>query len=147
MARGDQILTLGTTPVQFRYGSQENIQPPTKGNKMANAERLEHVLGIIEADLSKWDQASWGKIGECGTTYCLAGHAALAAGKKLKYQPAWYDHNQQIAFQTTDGDFISEVAMDYFDLELHEAAYLFDEDTDDFNDLKIRAKRVINKEI
>lgn len=116
---------------------------------MVNAARLEQVIGVIEADLSKWDQSMWAQRNPCGTSYCLAGHAAVLAGKQPLFVNK-YDsepNDEQIAFQTIDGEYIQDVAMEWLDLDEDEANYLFSAFTDDFDKLKIKVKEVINGEL
>lgn len=42
---------------------------------MPNVGLLRAVLAEIEADPAAWDQRSWARRTQCGTTYCFAGHA------------------------------------------------------------------------
>lgn len=42
------------------------------------------VEGIV-ADPASWNQASWGKISECGTTLCAAGRTVVQHGYELVY--------------------------------------------------------------
>lgn len=47
---------------------------------MVNIDLLEATMQAIEANPDAHDQDDWYYHGECGTTYCFAGHAALLAG-------------------------------------------------------------------
>ena|SRR5258706_8207228 len=55
---------------------------------MANLERLDQVINIIETNPERWDQGTWGSMTDCGSTYCIAGWACLLAGLTLN----WFDN-------------------------------------------------------
>lgn len=52
---------------------------------MANAIALKSALDHITAHPEEWDQEKWAEKTACGTSCCLAGHAAIQAGYELDW--------------------------------------------------------------
>lgn len=48
-------------------------------------ELLDHVRDHIGDHLDDWDQTYWSERSECGTTFCVAGFAVVAAGATMLY--------------------------------------------------------------
>jgi hypothetical protein len=46
-----------------------------------SADLFRRVADRIERDPDSYDQATWVRIGECGTVACIGGHALLEAGE------------------------------------------------------------------
>jgi hypothetical protein len=86
---------------------------------MGNIELLkktrEHILKYPETH----DQGSW----HCGTTMCIAGHAAILAGAELKKDARWADE----IVMYVDGERVSaeNFAMDQLRMTSADAGYLF----------------------
>lgn len=110
---------------------------------MADMARVEQVFDRITAEnLSMGD---WANAKEdpttnvsCGTTMCFAGHAAVAAGKTLKWEPKTdytydaatgrYTEEKIIGYtasRTTDGEDIEDFARNWLDLNYDEADRIF----------------------
>lgn len=103
---------------------------------MADVKRIDLVLDRITAE--NLNMGSWAAAKDdptvnasCGTTMCFAGHACVAAGKTLKWEPTWdYKGNERVvtgyhAEQTTDGQDIEYFAQEWLDLDYDEADRIF----------------------
>lgn len=49
-------------------------------------ELLDHVRDHIGDHRDDWDQTYWSERSECGTTFCVAGFAVVAAGATMMYE-------------------------------------------------------------
>lgn len=48
-----------------------------------NEPLLREAMTFIRLHQERWDQGSWGGVGRCGTTHCLAGWVCAIAGNQL----------------------------------------------------------------
>lgn len=103
---------------------------------MAIRSRINDVLKRITKE--NLDMKSWGQINpanaSCGTTMCFAGHAAVAGGKTLKWEP--WESEQFVngkyetvtnwrADYTTDGELIEDFAQSWLGLDDREVGRIF----------------------
>jgi hypothetical protein len=79
--------------------------------KGTNAELAYRVLDHIDAHPRQWDQTTWIRDGECGTTACFAGWTVLLSGHRVEYC-----HNYVSYCGTIDGDHVSVRAVAARDL-------------------------------
>lgn len=57
---------------------------------MENYQLGRQVLDVADFDEARFDMRTWGQLGSCGTTACLAGHAMLLSGYTLARQDCYY---------------------------------------------------------
>lgn len=89
---------------------------------MADIALLDRIIEQIEQHPETWDQATWERETECGTAYCVAGHAvAMTIGPITHYSP-W-----NAEYVTADGVIgsWSVTARDALDLTARQAHVLF----------------------
>lgn len=95
----------------------------SKGIRMANIERIERVLDVIENNLPQWNQNVWGAQTDCGTQFCFAGFGMLDAGYQFVGRGGWGD------FKTPEGEIVthdfSYHGAKVFDLTERQANALF----------------------
>jgi hypothetical protein len=85
-----------------------------------NIDRLRGLVEHIKEFPEEWDQTTYvGVASACGTACCLAGHAALAAGKHPGFSPS----NTEPAYR--DSRAVAVAASQYLGLTLHESCWLF----------------------
>lgn len=90
---------------------------------MINEGLLKLAVKRIEADPEFWNQDYFGRVSECGTTFCLAGHALMVTGKCETFK---ISSSGDLGF-TIDGDRINAgvVAAELLGLDSKQAAMLF----------------------
>lgn len=84
-------------------------------------ERMIEVLDKIRANPETFNMAYWAYMSDCGTTYCLAGHAALLAG----WEPAFEYFDADMCTKDNQRSFIFTVAAEHLGLTALEAARIF----------------------
>lgn len=55
---------------------------------MTNDALFIDVLAQIEREPSTWFQRQWAMTSDCGTSYCLAGHAVVLSGHQIAWEQA-----------------------------------------------------------
>jgi hypothetical protein len=71
---------------------------------VANIEMFDFVLEKIEADPGSFAQNFWATRTECGTAFCIAGHAATLDGSKPLWDTGWTPRdNVAISVLTPEG--------------------------------------------
>lgn len=92
----------------------------------ANIPLLRSILQQIDRDPSSWDQTAWGVRTDCGTAYCIAGHACVMTNRHVRWEQDKYDLSVFYAQFTVDGRDIEDAASDALGLTQREADLLFD---------------------
>jgi hypothetical protein len=125
--------------------TDDRVPPPVAPPPSVRAEEnLRRALTLVLADVSSWDQTTWGRYredpgGACRTAYCLAGHVAVHV---LGCPPIWSEvlpggtrYLHWVLFtepgvhgepHTWERD-VSEVAAEALQLDEHRADLLFSE--------------------
>ena len=85
-----------------------------------NVPLLRKALEYITEHPEEHDQSSWARRTPCGTTLCLAGTVAKLTGHDFSW-----DVFPDLAFSTTTGRLISEVAQDELRIDNVDAHLLF----------------------
>lgn len=88
-----------------------------------NVPLLRKTLEHITEHRQEWYQGAWAIRTECGTAYCLAGHAVVLSGHEIRVPEGEY----QLGYATASGEYVSEVAMEELGLTEWEAERLFAE--------------------
>lgn len=118
---------------------------------MANRDKIRAVVARIIADPASWDQSEILKITVCGTTFCIAGHAAVLEG--------WYVANRWVQRLTSDlsdpevvdATRVMKFAQDVLELEDWQADELFlwmpktDEDGEGVNEDDFTIDALVDK--
>jgi hypothetical protein len=90
-----------------------------------NLELLRKVLRHIDAHPEEYDQGNFAVRTECGTAYCIAGHACVMSGFRFK----WHKNMEQSA-SLACGVGADPKATELLGLTDGEAEYLFDPEND-----------------
>jgi hypothetical protein len=100
-----------------------------------------------------WDQANWRTVKDCGTFMCLAGITCQLTGGQWLSNELYVLDNRYLKLEQEERiaafDYVSASmrATRKLGLTEKEADYLFDGSYKDPDELKLRAKRVINGEL
>jgi len=108
---------------------------------MANMERLNHVLEVIEANPDRHDQDHFRKVTHCGTTMCFAGWAVELYGEWLVQESDLDRVTERLSFMTKADRFASESAEEILDLTHDQALALF-YDAKSLEDVRLEVKRI-----
>ena len=107
---------------------------------MANMDRINQVFNRITDEnlyMSRWakkDGTDSPEDNPCGTSFCFAGHATVAGGKKLAWYPIykmdehWNDTDEiegWDAAETTDGQAVEQFAKEWLELTWAQASHIF----------------------
>lgn len=101
-------------------------------------EHMRQVLDQIRADPAGFAMATYGTRDECGTTMCLAGYAAVAAGYELIFINGR-------ASDCRDGSKVRSIhslARQYLGLDVDDAGYIFMTMTDSVDELQRAIERI-----
>jgi hypothetical protein len=85
-----------------------------------NAWLFYEVMDYIMANPKGWDQESWGRRTDCGTTFCVAGWTVVLLGhtpKWERYEVAGQSKDEIICNYLTDGRVIEDVAAEALGLD------------------------------
>jgi len=112
---------------------------------MLNTLLADTVIGVIETHPETHNQHDWGYETACGTTMCVAGHAAVLSGAKLNY----FDFgNERKAYECTlpDGTItgIDRYAQEMLGLTDEQADNLFYNMNNDLDVIKNIFKDIAN---
>ena len=112
---------------------------PLPADPTPNMPLLRKVLDHIDAHPDEWYQSFWairgdlavdrGVTSDCGTAYCIAGHAVMITGHGVDW--AWAGGGGlESTVLCTDGQTIPDVARAELGLTRDEAEWLFQENND-----------------
>lgn len=101
-----------------------------------NVELMERVMDRILTDPDSWTQDGYCIIGDCGTTFCFAGHAIMLAGGEINEYGAFFFNGERISPDVK--------AQDLLGLDTREAHRIFDTFTKNPDYLHRTVKDVIN---
>lgn len=117
---------------------------------MANAQKLENVLGVIKMSPESHNQRSWRSEGEgCGTTMCFAGHAvAMEGGKFFDTYEKDFGATGYLSCELPDGNSgpIAQEAQRILGLTDAEADHIF-YNMGGVDDVELAVKEVLNGEV
>lgn len=92
-----------------------------------NLPEIKSILEYIEVNPEQWEQGSWAKresrTSSCGTTFCVAGHAANRAGAEIIYADDGWANSCVTADGTTRT--IEFYAQELLGLDAEQAEQLF----------------------
>lgn len=117
---------------------------------MANLEKLDELLGVIEANPDKHHQGSFACKSECGTTMCAAGWAVELWGSGINWvniSPAYSLSKGEVfvANIAKSGQTIADESANILELDEDELHHLF-YNCQSLEDLKKSVKRLANGE-
>jgi len=93
---------------------------------MANRGRLVHLRAAIRNNPKVHSQRSWAVQSSCGTTYCMAGSAAVLAGEEIDWDTALVDLDGVLsATELKNGQEIDDFAANWLGLTKTEAFRFF----------------------
>lgn len=113
-----------------------------------NVAEMEAIIGYIEAHPEEWDQQLWATKLDCGTAYCMAGHAVVRAGYSIRWEDSLDGRRVgNTCVDPVNGQVwsIETLARSLLGLTPTEALYLFAA-SNDLDDLKITVKKIANGE-
>lgn len=112
---------------------------------MPNMEMIDKILDHIEAHPETWNQKSWAQKVDCGTAFCVAGHAVAMTYPKAQFLFDQYWKTADVVELEPDGEerHVSELAREILDLNEYQGDALFDE-ANTLSDLRAKAERLRN---
>lgn len=87
-------------------------------------DRMVEVLDKIKANPDTFDMRFWVRRAECGTTYCLAGHAAILAGWEPEHL-ANDEDGTDVCIRDGGWRYIPNVAAEFLGLSDEQAHAIF----------------------
>jgi hypothetical protein len=113
---------------------------------MADLFEIQNIIDYIEAHPEEWDQTEWIAPTDCGTAYCVAGHA-IARSDRFTFIRRRSDGASYVRDNQTGANLpIFDVAQRLLGLTWYQADRLFDS-ANSLDDLKHIAKGIANGEI
>lgn len=90
-----------------------------------NLDLLRRVLRQIDDHPETWEQGDYAVKGPCGTAFCVAGHAVVMSGYKIKWCEGVDDNTHESSCTTVDGQLVPPLAEQLLGITSEESDSLF----------------------